>query len=78
VVARHVEQGNVETADEIFEVVEGQVAASEHEIGSHVGQPVAVEAFVDLVRNREDARGLASENVQLRSLEAKRGPGVEC
>jgi hypothetical protein len=56
VVAGHVEQRDVEAADEIFEVVEGQVAAAEHHVRPDLGQLVRVKAFLDLVRDGEDAQ----------------------
>jgi hypothetical protein len=58
VVARHVEQGDVEPGDEVLEVVEGQVAAAEDQVGTQSVEPVAVERLVDLVGDREDARVL--------------------
>jgi hypothetical protein len=56
VVARDVEQRDVEPADEILQIVEGQVAAAEDQVGPDLRQAVAVETLIDLVGNGEDAR----------------------
>src|SRR5260370_1364931 len=55
VVARHVQQGHVEAADDVLEIVGGQVPAAEDDIGCEPDELVAVQALVDLVRDREDA-----------------------
>jgi hypothetical protein len=57
VVARHVEHGNVEPAHQVLEVVEGQVAAADDDIGTDLGEPIAIERLVDLVGDGEDSRG---------------------
>jgi hypothetical protein len=69
VIAGHVEHRNVEAADQVLEVVERQVSASEDDVRPDRIQLVAVEALVDLVGDREDTRGL-------HALEAERGLGV--
>ena len=55
-VAWDVEQRDVEPADEVFEVVERQIATPEHQVRIQPGQAVAIERFVDLVGDGEDAR----------------------
>jgi hypothetical protein len=61
VVARDVQQGDVEPADQVLEVVERQVAAADDEVGLDAGQAIAVETLIDLVGDREDAdRGIRS------------------
>lgn len=70
-VARDVQQGHVEAADEVFEVVPGQVAAAEDEVRLQGRQPFAVESLFDLVGDGEDAR------VELLdALEPQGGPGL--
>ena len=56
----YVEQGHVEPAEQVFEVVEGEVTAAEDQVGVEVSQPVAVQRLFDLVGDGEDARRLAS------------------
>ena len=55
-VAGHVQQGDVEPADQVLEVVERQVAAAQDEVGPDAGQAIAVQTVIDLVGNREDAQ----------------------
>jgi hypothetical protein len=56
VVARHVEQRDVEAADQVLEIVEGQVAAAQDQVGPDLRQALAVETFIDLVGDGEDAQ----------------------
>lgn len=56
VVARDIQERNVQLADQVLEVVERQVAAGEYQVGLDRRQPVAVQAFVDFVGDGEDAR----------------------
>jgi len=60
VVAGDVEDRNVEAADEVLEIIERQVAATKNELRPDRIELVAVKALVDLVGNREDARGLVT------------------
>jgi hypothetical protein len=55
VVAWDVEERHVEAGDDVLEVVEGKIATTENDVGLQPGELVAVEAFVDLVRDRKDA-----------------------
>ena len=55
-VARHVEQRHIEAADDVLQVVEGKVPATKHDVGLQAVELVSVEPFVDLVRDRKDAR----------------------
>ena len=55
-VAWDVEERHVEPADQIFEVVEGQVAAAHNEVRLDGAQPVAIETFVDFVGDGEYAQ----------------------
>ena len=55
-VAGHVQQRDVDPADQVLEVVERQVAAAEDQVGTKARQPVAVEPLIDLVRDGEDAQ----------------------
>ena len=66
-VAQHVKKRNVEPAHQVFEVVEWQVTATQHDVGFDPVEPVAIVGLVDLVGDGEDARGLET-------LEAERGP----
>ena len=56
VVARDIEERNVEPADQVLEVIERQVATTEYEVGLDGRQPIAIQAIVDFVRDGEDAR----------------------
>lgn len=55
-VARHVDERNIEAADDILQVVERQVATGNHQVRAKAGELVGVERLIDLVRNREDPR----------------------
>lgn len=55
-VARHVEKGNVQPADEVLEVVERQVAAAQDQVRPDRRELVAVESLLDLVGDGEDAQ----------------------
>jgi hypothetical protein len=56
VIAGHVEKRNVEPADQVLEIVEGQVAAAQDQVGPDLRQAIAIEAFIDLVGDGEDAQ----------------------
>jgi hypothetical protein len=56
VVAGNVEHRHVEPADQVLEVVEGEVAAPQDELRPQGRQPVAVQRLVDLVGDGQDAR----------------------
>jgi hypothetical protein len=56
VVAGNVQQRDVETADEVFKVIERQVPASEHQVRPQGGQLFAVETLLDLVGDGEDTQ----------------------
>jgi len=76
VVAGYVQKGDVETADQVLEIVEGQVAAGKDDVGPDRREPVAVERLVDLIADREDARlsrytRLKRSAVQLSSIATK-------
>jgi len=58
VVAGDIQKGHVGPADDVLEVVERQVSAAEHQVGVLCAELVAVEGFVDLVGDGEDARRL--------------------
>src|SRR5207249_3747819 len=55
VVAGHVHQRLVRPADQVLEVVEGQVAAGDDQVGPKLCEQVAVEGLLDLVRDGQDA-----------------------
>lgn len=55
-IAGHVEKRNVEPADQVLEIVEGQVAAAQDQVGPDLRQAIAIEAFIDLVGDGEDAQ----------------------
>jgi hypothetical protein len=57
-VARDIQQGHVEPADQVLEVVEREVTAAEDEVGLEVPKPVAVQRLLDLVGDGEDPRVL--------------------
>lgn len=71
VVARNVKQRDVEPADEIFEIVERQVAARDDDVWSHRRQAVAIKRFVHLIGD-----GQYAQRCRLDALEPKRGPGL--
>src|SRR5205085_12094742 len=56
VVAGHINERLVGAGDQVLEVVEGQVAAGQDEVGSKLVQRPTVERFFDLVRHGENAR----------------------
>jgi hypothetical protein len=56
VVARYVDERNIEAADDVLQVVERQVATGNHQVGAKAGKLVGVKRLIDLVRNREDPR----------------------
>jgi len=58
VVAGDVEEGDVEPADDVLEVLEGQVAGRENQVGTEAPQLRAVERFVDLIGDCQDPRHL--------------------
>lgn len=58
-VAGHVQQRDVDPADQVLEVIERQVAAAKDQVGTKARQPVAVEPLIDLVRDGEDAQLVA-------------------
>jgi hypothetical protein len=56
VVARYVQQRHVETADDVLEVVPGQVSARQDDVRLEIQELVSVQALVNLVRDGENAR----------------------
>jgi hypothetical protein len=60
VVPGHVQNRNVEAADQVLEVIEGKVATREDDVGPIGAEPISVKGLVDLVGDREDAQGLAA------------------
>jgi hypothetical protein len=56
VISGHVEKRNVQPADEILQVVEGEVAAADDDVRPDRREPVPVEAVFDLVADGEDAQ----------------------
>jgi hypothetical protein len=64
VIARDVVKGDVEPRDEVLEVVERKVAATENQVDVQRRQPVSVERFVDLVGDGEDASQWPSAEVR--------------
>jgi hypothetical protein len=60
VVSGHVQDRNVEAADQVLEVVEGQVATRQDDVGPIGAEPISIKGLVDLVGDREDAQWLAA------------------
>lgn len=56
VVARYVKERNVEAADQVFEVVEWEVAARKHDVRAERCELIAVQRFIDLISDCEYSR----------------------
>src|SRR4029077_7131973 len=51
-----VDEGDIQPAHDVLEIVEGKVAGGDDEVGPEALELVAVESFLDLVGDRQDAR----------------------
>ena len=67
-VARHVQQRHVEAADDVLEVVPGQVPAREDDVSLEIQELVPVQALVDLVRDGENAGQASTSRRNVRCL----------
>ena len=55
-VARDIQERNVEPADQIFEVIERQVAARKNDVRAERCELFAVQRFIDFIGDCEDSR----------------------